>query len=221
VTGQRPAPPPEPVSRTARLARIVELVGRQAVRSQSELAALLAGEGIGVTQATLSRDLEELGAVKVRSPDGGAPAYVIPEDGAPFPVRVASRDTSPPKLSRMLSELMVSAEPSGNLVVLRTPPGAAHFLASSLDRAALAEVIGTIAGDDTVLVVSRDPDGGVELAAQLRDLSLRRISFRPYIDSVVDPDIDHDLDDWLHPDDESVEPAETPTRRRRSAGTPS
>jgi transcriptional regulator of arginine metabolism len=162
----------EPVSRTARLARIVELVGRQAVRSQSELAALLAEDGIAVTQATLSRDLEELGAVKVRAPDGGPPAYVIPEDGAPF--RVAARDTAPPRLSRMLAELMVSAEASGNLVVIRTPPGAAHFLASSVDRAGLAEAIGTIAGDDTVLVVSRDPGGGVALAAQLRELALRR-----------------------------------------------
>jgi transcriptional regulator of arginine metabolism len=206
VTGARPAGNAEPASRATRLARIVELVGGHAVRSQSELAALLAEDGIAVTQATLSRDLEELGAYKVRAPDGGPPAYVVPDAGAPYVVRVASRDTSPPRLSRMLSELMVSAEASGNLVVLRTPPGAAHFLASALDRAGLPEVIGTIAGDDTVLVVSREPDGGTELAAELRDLSLRRISLRPYIDALVDPD----ADSWVPPDydDEPTDPTD-------------
>ena len=179
----------EPASKAARLARIVELVARRPVRSQSELAALLAEDGIAVTQATLSRDLDELGAVKVRAPDGGPASYLVPEDGAPFVVR-AARETSPPRLSRLLAELMVSAEPSGNLVVLRTPPGAAHFLASALDRAGLPEVIGTIAGDDTVLLVSRDPAGGTALAAQLRDLAHRRGSLPPHLDALTGPQLD-------------------------------
>lgn len=217
MTEREQARDPEPASKAARLARIVELVGRRQVRSQSELAALLAEDGIVVTQATLSRDLDELGAVKVRAPDGGPPAYVVPEDGAPFPVRVA-RETSPPRLSRLLAELMVSAESSGNLAVLRTPPGAAHFLASALDRAGLAEVIGTIAGDDTLLVVSRDPEGGTVLAAQLRDLAHRRVSLTPYIDQLTDPEVDS----WPGAEhDGSEEPGQPARQRRRPAGAPS
>ncbi len=148
-------------------------MGRQPVASQMELAALLAIEGLAVTQGTLSRDLEELGAVKVRAADGGPPAYVVPEDGGPLPVRPTA-GTTPPRLSRLLAELLVSAEGSGNLAVLRTPPGAAHFLASAIDRAGLADVLGTIAGDDTVLVVAGAADGGGAVAERLRDLSHRR-----------------------------------------------
>ncbi|MDQ3904961.1 MAG: arginine repressor, partial [Actinomycetota bacterium] len=110
-------------TRAGRQARIVDLVSRRAVHSQTELAALLASEGIEVTQATLSRDLDELGAVKLRGVNGGAPVYVIPDDGSP--VRAVAGGTS--RLSRLLSELLVSADASGNLAVLRTPPGAAHF----------------------------------------------------------------------------------------------
>ncbi|MEU7480691.1 arginine repressor [Lentzea sp. NPDC042327] len=155
------------MTRTARQGRIVEIVSQQAVRSQSELAKLLAAEGIEVTQATLSRDLDELGAVKLRGPDGGAPVYVIPEDGSP--VRGVQGGTT--RLVRLLSEWLVSADSSGNLAVLRTPPGAAQFLASSLDRAALHEVVGTIAGDDTILVVAREPMTGAELAERLTALA--------------------------------------------------
>ncbi len=154
-------------TRAGRQARIVDLVIRRAVHSQTELAALLASEGIQVTQATLSRDLEELGAVKLRGVNGGAPVYVIPEDGSP--VRAVAGGTS--RLSRVLSELLVSADASGNLAVLRTPPGAAHFVASALDRAALPEVIGTVAGDDTILVVAREPLTGNQLAHRIEALA--------------------------------------------------
>jgi transcriptional regulator of arginine metabolism len=147
-------------TRVARQARIVELVTQMGIRSQTELAKLLAGEGIEVTQATLSRDLDELGAVKLRGADGGAPVYVIPEDGSP--VRGVQGGTS--RLSRLLGELLVSADYSGNLTVLRTPPGAAQFLASAIDRAALHDVVGTIAGDDTLLVIAREPLSGKDLA---------------------------------------------------------
>ena len=172
VAGRRGQPAPA-VGKTARLEVIRALMGVKPVASQMELAALLAVEGITVTQATLSRDLEELGAVKVRAADGGPPAYVVPEDGTPPPVRPAS-GSPPARLARLLAELLVSAEASGNLAVLRTPPGAAHFLASAIDRAGLADVVGTIAGDDTVLVVARAAEGGDGVAEQLRELSHRR-----------------------------------------------
>ena len=156
-------------TKAARHARIVSILGEHRVRSQAELAAALTAAGVEVTQATLSRDLEELGAVKLRTPDGGLPSYVIPEDGAPLTARGVD-DAPPHRLARLLGELLVSAEPSANLVVLRTPPGAAHFLASALDRAGLPEVLGTIAGDDTILVVARDPAGGQALADDLLHL---------------------------------------------------
>ncbi|HEY0166195.1 MAG TPA: arginine repressor [Jatrophihabitans sp.] len=157
-------------SRAVRHARILRLLSERPVRSQSELAALLAADGVPVTQATLSRDLDELGAVKLRTPDGGQPVYVVPQDGAPLAARQA-HDAPPQRLARLLGELLVSAEASANMVVLRTPPGASNFLASALDRAGLPAVLGTIAGDDTILVVSRDPLGGPALAAQLLELS--------------------------------------------------
>ncbi|WP_099025361.1 arginine repressor [Mycolicibacterium palauense] len=153
-------------TRAGRQARIIALLSERQVHSQSELAALLAGEGIDVTQATLSRDLEELGAVKLRAADGGVGAYVVPEDGSP--VRGVSGGTE--RVSRLLSDLLVSTDASGNLAVLRTPPGAAHYLASAIDRASLPYVVGTIAGDDTILVVAREPMTGAELADTIEKL---------------------------------------------------
>lgn len=155
------------MTRAGRQARIIELVSTSGIRSQTELAKILAAEGIEVTQATLSRDLDELGAVKLRAADGGAPVYVIPEDGSP--VKGVQGGTS--RLSRLLGELLVSAEGSANITVIRTPPGAAQFLASAIDRAALGEVLGTIAGDDTVMVIARDPAGGDALAGLLTSLA--------------------------------------------------
>jgi transcriptional regulator of arginine metabolism len=153
---------PVPASRAARHARIVSILTERQVRSQAELLAALGAAGVTVTQATLSRDLDELGAVKLRTPDGGLPAYVIPEDGSPLAARAAD-DDPPHRLARLLGELLVSAEASANLVVLRTPPGASNFLASALDRAGMPEVLGTVAGDDTILVISRAPNGGGDL----------------------------------------------------------
>jgi transcriptional regulator of arginine metabolism len=160
----------EPTTKAARHARIVAVLGAQAVRSHAELAALLDAAGLHVTQATLSRDLDELGAVKLRTPDGGAPVYVVPEDGSPLAARRAD-DAPPQRLARLVGELLTSAEASANLAVLRTPPGAAHFLASALDRASLPGVLGTIAGDDTILVVARDPAGGAALVQRFLALA--------------------------------------------------
>jgi transcriptional regulator of arginine metabolism len=161
-----PKAPEVSTSRAGRQARIVAILSSRPVHSQSELAALLAAEGIEVTQATLSRDLEELGAVKLRGADGGAGAYIVPEDGSP--VRGVSGGTE--RMSRLLGDLLVSTDASANLAVLRTPPGAAHYLASAIDRAALPYVVGTVAGDDTILVVAREPMTGVELAAMFENI---------------------------------------------------
>jgi transcriptional regulator of arginine metabolism len=151
-----------PVTKAARHERIAALIRQADVRSQTELAERLALDGIQVTQATLSRDLEELRAVKVRG------AYLIPEDGERA-LRPAEQATA--KLIRLLRELLTSVDCSGNLVVLRTPPGAAQFLASAIDRTGLPDIVGTIAGDDTILVVAREAapgDGaGAALAAKL------------------------------------------------------
>ncbi|MEV4498005.1 arginine repressor [Micromonospora arborensis] len=152
-----------PLTRAARHARIVELIRDGAIRSQTELADRLAADGVGVTQATLSRDLEELGAVKVRGGDGPA-VYLIPEDGQ-RPLRDA--EAAPARLVRLLRELLNGVDSSGNIAVLRTPPGAAQYLASALDRAGLPEIVGTIAGDDTILVVAREAVGGAALGDKL------------------------------------------------------
>jgi transcriptional regulator of arginine metabolism len=158
-------------TRRARHQRIADLLGRHQVRSQSALAELLAAEGFSVTQATLSRDLDELGAMRIRDNDGALIYALRSEggDGSPRPaVESGELET---RLRRLLGELLVTAEGSANLVVLRTPPGAAQFLASALDHAdrhgVTAGVMGTIAGDDTVLVICRDPLGGPELARRL------------------------------------------------------
>jgi transcriptional regulator of arginine metabolism len=158
-------------TRRARHQRIADLLGRHTVRSQAALADLLAEEGYSVTQATLSRDLDELGAVRIRDRDGALVYALRSEggDGAPQVAREAS--VLEARLRRLLGELLVTAEGSANLVVLHTPPGAAQFLASAIDHAGnhgvTADVMGTIAGDDTVLVLCREPTGGPELARQL------------------------------------------------------
>jgi len=159
-----------PLTRGARHARIVELIDSGRIGSQSALAAALKASGVAVTQATLSRDLEELGAVKLRGVDGEPAVYVLPQEGA-APLRPAQR--APDVLVHRLGELLTGIESSANQVVIRTPPGAAQFLASALDKAGLPAILGTIAGDDTVLVISRDPDGGRALAADLVALAGR------------------------------------------------
>jgi transcriptional regulator of arginine metabolism len=144
-----------PATKVARQQRIVDLVRRKQVRSQTELAELLAEKGLVVTQATLSRDLEELGATKVRRPGNNGLVYAVDPDRG---------QVEGDRFARTLADLLVSAEPSANLVVLRTPPGGAHLLASALDRAGLPNVVGTVAGDDTVLVVTKRTNGGAALA---------------------------------------------------------
>jgi transcriptional regulator of arginine metabolism len=234
---ESPAAPAAPATKAARQARIAEILSREHVQSQEQLATLLARyAGMHVAQATLSRDLVELGVVRLRAADGvliyalpgepggpGSPPgtnFDYPErtgppvppqpaaivgadqdpalhapggppataDGAavgeaassqpaaavPGAVSGAATGASPARLTRYLKELLTSAEASANLVVLRTPAGAAQFLASAIDHAAWPAILGTVAGDDTVLVIARDPLGGDTLAAEFRRLAGRR-----------------------------------------------
>ena len=160
-----------PTTKGARQQRIVELLGKHQVRSQTELAELLAELGVTVTQATLSRDLVELDAIKVRI-QSGALVYAVPAEGGDRTPRAGEETgASEARLARLLGELLVSADASANMALLRTPPGAAQFLASAFDRAAIGSILGTIAGDDTLLVISRDPTGGEALAERLLALA--------------------------------------------------
>ncbi len=160
-----------PATKAARQQLVVDLLGRHAVRSQGELAGLLAGAGVTVTQTTLSRDLVELDAVKVRN-ETGALVYAVPgEGGDRRPAPGQDSVTARTRLARLCGELLVSARASANLVVLRTPPGAAQFFASAVDHADLSSVLGTIAGDDTVLVIARNASGGGDVAAMFLALA--------------------------------------------------
>ncbi|HVL26959.1 MAG TPA: arginine repressor [Acidimicrobiales bacterium] len=146
--------------RQHRLARILE---QHAVASQEQLVDLLAAEGVVATQATVSRDLEELGAVKARMP-GGDLVYVIPD-------QAWDRPAPEEHLRRVLGEWVVEVSHSANLVVLRTPPGSAHVVGSAVDRAGLPDILGTVAGDDTVLVVATERAGGGAVARHLSQLA--------------------------------------------------
>jgi transcriptional regulator of arginine metabolism len=199
--------PVSPLTKTARQAQIAGILTQTRVRSQEDLAERLAERGVRVTQATLSRDLDELGAVRLRGPDG-ALVYALPDEpggpgsrpgglpgglstllsgegGAAAPQAgtragaragdssAADRDPSG-RLARIAAEFLLSAEASANLVVLRTPAGAAQFLASSVDHAAWFSILGTVAGDDTVLVITREPAGGSDVARALLRIAERR-----------------------------------------------
>ncbi|MEZ5238109.1 MAG: arginine repressor [Microthrixaceae bacterium] len=149
-------------SKAQRQHRIGEILAREQVSSQAELVELLAELGMGVNQATVSRDLEELGAIKVRVP-GGESVYAIPE----LPrSQLAPED----HLRRVLSDWVVETDRSGDLVVVRTPPGSAHVVASAMDRNGLEDVLGTVAGDDTILVVAR-PGRGSSVEERLVELA--------------------------------------------------
>lgn len=160
-----------PSTKAARQQLIVDLLGSRDVRSQSDLVDLLRDQGVSATASTVSRDLDELDAVRVRQADGSL-VYAVPGEGGDRSARaVSDSPAAQARLQRLLRELLVSAEFSANLVVLRTPPGAAQFLASSIDHVQMTEALGTIAGDDTVMVIARDPFGGEALAAQFTSLA--------------------------------------------------
>jgi transcriptional regulator of arginine metabolism len=142
---------------------VARLIEQQVVRNQPELIELLAAEGVAASTATVSRDLEDLGAIKVRVP-GGETAYAIPE----LPKEQRAPEDH---LRRVFGDWVVEVAHSGNLVVLRTPPGSAHVVGSALDRAGLTDILGTVAGDDTLIVVVAEDVGGRAVAAHLADLA--------------------------------------------------
>jgi len=142
-----------PQTRAGRRQLILDILGRQSVRSQGDLLEILSQRGFAVTQATLSRDLVELGAVKVR--EGKALVYAVPGEGGDRTARVApGPEEMSSWLRRQCEDLLVTARVSANLVVVRTPSGAANYLASSLDHADSADILGTIAGDDTIVIIT-------------------------------------------------------------------
>jgi len=150
-------------SKVQRQQAIARLIAKHAVTNQPQLVELLADDGIAATQATVSRDLEDLGAVKVRVP-GGDTVYAIPEYE---PARIAPED----QLRRVMGEWVAEVRVSANLVVLRTPPGCAHVVASALDRSGVPGLLGTVAGDDTLLCVADEGADGAGLATRLKELA--------------------------------------------------
>jgi transcriptional regulator of arginine metabolism len=143
--------------------RIARLLEAHAVTSQTQLVELLAGDGVIATQATVSRDLEDLGAIKVRVP-GGETVYAIPE--------LPAEQRAPEEhLRRVFGDWVVEVAHSANLVVLRTPPGSAHVVGSALDRSNLPDILGTVAGDDTLIVVVAEATGGAAVARRLSELA--------------------------------------------------
>jgi len=167
----RPVDPPKSLmTKAARHAKIITLLEQREVRSQSELAELLADDGVQVTQGTLSRDLVEIGALRVRS-SAGHLVYAVPGEGGDRTPHVGEFASFEGRLARLCAEILVSAEASANLVVLRTPPGAAQYFASAVDRVGWESILGTIAGDDTILLITRSPSGGNGIAQQFLIMS--------------------------------------------------
>ena len=159
-------------SRAGRQQRIVEILTATPVRSQTELLDHLAADGIEVTQATLSRDLVDVGAERVRV--GKNLVYAVPGEGGDRTVRpAADAEERVTRLQTRCHELLVSADHSANLVILRTPPGAASFLASALDHASMEGVLGTIAGDDTIMVITEGARRSREVVERLMSYTRR------------------------------------------------
>lgn len=151
------------MSKTSRQHRIGQLLTEVPITSQSQLVEMLEAEDIEATQATVSRDLEELGAIKVRVP-GGELVYALPE-------LENERLANPDHLRRVLSDWVSEVRYSHNIVVVQTPPGSAHVVASALDRSRLESVVGTVAGDDSIMIVAAEHTTGKELAAHISDLA--------------------------------------------------
>lgn len=148
--------------RVRRQKAIADIIRSGAVASQEEVTAQLASLGFPVTQATVSRDLDQLGAVKVKR--GGVLGYALPD-------QIGESDWAAAKLQRILGEWVQSVEAAGNLIVLKTPPGSAHLVALAIDQARLPEIAGTISGDDTLFLAVRDGVVADALAHRVRTLS--------------------------------------------------
>ncbi|HEY1146676.1 arginine repressor [Allosphingosinicella humi] len=149
-------------SRSRRQKLVAEMIRAGTVASQEELTARLAAHGLAVTQATVSRDLDQLGAVKVKR--DGVLSYALPD-------QMGESDWSASRLQRILGEWVQSVEHAGNLIVLKTPPGSAQIVAFAIDHANLEEIAGTISGDDTLFLAVRDGIDVAALAQRIRTLS--------------------------------------------------
>jgi transcriptional regulator of arginine metabolism len=184
-----------PQTRAGRRQLILDILGRQSVRSQGELLKILSRDGFAVAQATLSRDLVELGAVKVR--EGKTLVYAVPGQGGDRTARVAPiLEEVSSRLRRQCEELLVTARVSANFVVVRTPPGAANYLASAIDHADESGILGTIAGDDTIMIITGGPRQSRALASRLLALAGRELtdpSHQPH--HPADPTSRHTDDD--------------------------
>ena len=183
-----------PQTRAGRRQLILDILGRQSVSSQGELLEILSRDGIEVTQATLSRDLVELGAIKIR--EGRGLVYAVPGLGGDRTVRVAPGfDEVSSHLRRQCEELLVTARASANLVVVRTPAGAANYLASAIDHAGEPDILGTIAGDDTVMIITSGAQQARTLVSRLLALAGRGRTEPIHEPDPVDPSRRHFDDD--------------------------
>jgi transcriptional regulator of arginine metabolism len=149
-------------ARTRRQKAIADLIRAEPLASQEEVTARLGAVGFSVTQATVSRDLDQMGAVKVKR--GGALSYALPD-------QLGANDWAAARLKRIFQEWVLSIEPAGNLLVVKTPPGSAHLVGLALDQAQLDEVAGTICGDDTLFVAVNDGVDVGTMANRFRTLS--------------------------------------------------
>lgn len=148
--------------RSRRQKAIAELIRTGSAGSQDEVTSKLAALGYAVTQATVSRDLEQIGAVKVKR--GGVLAYALPD-------QISGSDWAAARLEHILSEWVQSVEAAGNLIVLKTPPGSAHLVGLALDQSHLPEIAGTVSGDDTLFLAVRDGVAVEIIANRFRSLS--------------------------------------------------
>ena len=148
-------------ARARRQRMIADLIRTRQVGNQEEVTARLAEHGFAVNQATVSRDLEQMGAMKVRR--GGVSSYALPDEleiGGDWPID---------RLRRLVIEWVKSADQAGNLVVLKTPPGSAHLVAHAIDQARQPDIVGTIAGDDTIFVAVQETQLAGRIASWFRN----------------------------------------------------
>jgi transcriptional regulator of arginine metabolism len=146
-------------TRARRQKIIADIIRREPVGSQEEVTARLSEHGLSVTQATVSRDLDQMGAVKVKR--GGVLRYSLPDE-------IGDSDWAAARLERIMSDWVQSVEAAGNMIVMRTPPGSAHLVGLALDQAKLPEIAGTVCGDDTIFLVVRDGEDASAVAERFR-----------------------------------------------------
>lgn len=146
-------------ARTRRQKALADLIRTESLGSQEEVTERLAALGFNVTQATISRDLDQIGAVKVKR--GGVMSYSLTD-------QISDSDWAAGRLKRILSEWVQSVEAAGNMIVMKTPPGSAHLVGAAVDQAKLPEIAGTVCGDDTLFLVVRDGVNTYQLSQQFK-----------------------------------------------------